>query len=345
MQHSHARALAAVLQAQLPEKQAPAGAAAPVTSLYNVGGAAACEAALRHAQELLVAGAAADAAAASPCLRFNDDLSTRPSWYPPGSAGSGAVADWWRQPPPPQGYAACWWAAPQAAEGGAPEAAAWRQRSIADLRTRVAWALATSASLVSVTDATKLLEQVEPLLTAGSGQDTAAGHTDVQAMACAALLAVLQALAGSEVDLAAAQHLAAACRAAREHLVGDLAAAQGFAVLPGSAVVSAAAFVADGTAIAAFFGKLKKLAAKLPGVTAAAGAAADAATTAVTEVQQAVRAAAAAQAESQRVAATLQLLESSEEGSALWAFEPEFDPQPAVLALVKAQLDTLQACT
>ncbi|GLI65101.1 hypothetical protein VaNZ11_008542 [Volvox africanus] len=64
-------------------------------------------------------------------LRFNWDLSIRPSWLPPGEAGpSAAVLEWWRSRAAGeicgQGYGRCWWAATGSAEAPSSAAAEWR---------------------------------------------------------------------------------------------------------------------------------------------------------------------------------------------------------------------------
>mmetsp|Transcript_22192 Transcript_22192/g.48455 ORF Transcript_22192/g.48455 Transcript_22192/m.48455 type:complete len:480 (+) Transcript_22192:396-1835(+) len=63
-------------------------------------------------------------------LRFNEDLSTRPAWYPPStSAPALAPACWWQQRSslPGHSHSRTWWAATSSAEGPAPEAAEFRQ--------------------------------------------------------------------------------------------------------------------------------------------------------------------------------------------------------------------------
>ncbi|GLC46898.1 hypothetical protein PLESTB_001281700 [Pleodorina starrii] len=66
-------------------------------------------------------------------LRFNWDLSTRPTWLPPCTAGpSAAVAEWWRSRGRGeicgQGYGRCWWSSTSSAESPTcPAAAAWRR--------------------------------------------------------------------------------------------------------------------------------------------------------------------------------------------------------------------------
>ncbi|GFR48749.1 hypothetical protein Agub_g10707 [Astrephomene gubernaculifera] len=64
-------------------------------------------------------------------LRFNWDLSTRPTWLPPCAASpSLQPLEWWRSRASGetrgQGYGRCWWSATSAAEATCPAAAAWR---------------------------------------------------------------------------------------------------------------------------------------------------------------------------------------------------------------------------
>ncbi|KAL4447959.1 hypothetical protein ABPG75_005178 [Micractinium tetrahymenae] len=360
LQHSHARALAAVLQSLLPPRAtATAGSAqpagAPLQSLFPSGTAKGLREALRHARALLVAAAAGSP---GPALRFNEDLATRPSWYPPGSASSEAVTDWWQQADAaqqaqqqPAGYAHCWWAATLAAESSTPEAAAWRSRCLAELKARVAWALAASAPLDSAEDAAALAEQLRPLVTAGGDEAAPVGGCPVlQAAACRAVLGLLQQLAGSEAGeggpgLQAASELASACSAAGKRVAAELAAAQALPLLPGSAITAAAALVADCSSISAVLQRLKKLAGKgKPEVAAAAREAAGAADVAAAEVKAAAAAALAARDQQQCAEAAAQLvrLEGGEEaGARLWGFEPSLEARGVLAALVRAQAAVL----
>lgn len=315
-----------------------------------MGSPGARRAALQQAAALLVAPAAQDGGE-GPRVRFNEDLGTRPAWLPPASASGSAVADWWRQQQQQAGqqqagYAHCWWARPQAAEGAAPEAAAWRQRCLAELCVRVAWALAVSEPLASAADAAALAEQLQPLLAAPA--DAAGEGVALQAAACRALLALLPAVAGGDAtgDAAPAQELSAACSSAAQRIAGELAAVQGLPVLPGGPIAAAAGCAADCGTIATVFGRLKQLAAKAAGTAAAAGSAAEAATEAAADLKAAAAAAVAAQPEEQRVAAALAAAEADgadPDGAPLWAFEPELQPRAAVAALVKAQVQALRA--
>ena len=362
LQHSHARALAAIAQTL----------ASSGSSGNSGGGSPASHVALQHARQLLVAGAVAAAAgneaaggcsggAGGPQLRFNEDLTTRPSWYPPGSAGSGAVADWWQQQQQHQqgqqhpGYAHCWWAEPLAAEGPHPEAAHWRRRCQAELHTRVAWALIASDNLASPSDAAALLEQLQPLLAApgasAAAQQEAAGMV-LQAAGCKAAMALVQALGGSSsAGAEAAMHeLSQACNGTGKQLAAELAGLQGRAVMPGGSMTAAAAAVADSQALAAVCTRLQRLAAAGAGLEAtavAAGKAAEAAQAAVKCVRQAAAALLQAQGEPQMTEQALQLLSECGSGGSgskdvLWGFEPALQVQPAVAALVQAQLAVLQ---
>lgn len=362
LQHSHARALAAVLQSRLPPRSAagaggaqPAGA--PLQSLFPSGTASGLRQALQHAQALLLVP---PFGGAGPTLRFNEDLSTRPSWYPPGSAGSTAVADWWHQADvaqqaqqPPAGYARCWWAATLAAEGGSPEAAAWRSRCLDELRARLAWALAASTQLDSVADAAALAEQLRPLVPAGSGEAAALdGSPALQTVACRGVLVLLQQLAGRAASEAAAgaqaaSKLASACSASSKRAVAELTAVQGLPLLPGSVVTSAAALASDCTSVSAVLRRLKKLAGKgEPEVAAAAGVAASAADAAAAEVRAAAAAVVAACDERTEAAAQLvQLVGGKEAAIQLWGFEPALEAHGTLAALIRAQrvvLDSLK---
>lgn len=345
-----------MLQSLLPPRSAAAAgsaqpAGAPLQSLFPAGTTRGLRQALQHARALLVAAAAGGT---GPALRFNEDLSTRPSWCPPGSASSAAVADWWRQADaaqqaqqPPAGYARCWWAATLAAEGGSPEAASWRSRCLNELRARVAWALAASAALDSAADAAALAEQLGPLVPAGSAEAAALdGSPALQAAACRATLALLQQLAGGAGSdaghgLQAASDLASACSAASKRAAAELAAAQAMPLLPGSAITAAAALVSDCASASAVFQRLKKLAGKgKPELAAAAGEAASAADAAAAEVKAAAAAALAACNHEQRVGAAAQLvqLDGGEEGGArLWGFEPALEARGVLAGLVRTQ--------
>lgn len=368
---------AQALQPASGDKDKPAGGSTTLTSLYRLGSPEARQAALQHARALLLAnspdtaadsaaGGAAGSSPAGPRLCFNEDLSTRPAWFPPALAGGSAVAGWWQaamaggQSAAQQGYASCWWSVPQAAQGETAEAAAWRSGCLAELRVRLAWGLIVSADLASASDAAALAQQVQPLLAAnGSSGGTASGATapaaSLQAAACCALLALLQAVGGdAAADLSSAQQLVEACSAGGQRLAAQLAAVQGLPVLPGSAVSQATALAGDCAAIAAVCSKLQKLASKAATAAAtAAGAAAAAATAAAGEVKQAAKAAAAALEEQQRVQAAVALVEEGgasgdgstgggSEGGQLWGFEPAFEAQPVVAALVRGQLAALR---
>ena len=356
LQHSHARALAAIAQAL-------ATTTTTTTTNSGGGGSSASHAALQHARQLLVAHAAAAAAgkeeasgysggAGGPHLRFNEDLTTRPSWYPPGTAGSGAVADWWQQQQQGQqhpGYAHCWWAEPLAAEGCRPDAAHWRRQCRTQLHTRVAWALIANDSLASASDAAALMEQLQPLLAASEASAAAeqAAGTVLQAAGCKAALAMVQALGGSaSTGAEAAMHeLAEACDGTGKRLAGELADLQGRALMPGGSTTAAAAVLADCQALAAVCTRLQRLAAAAVGLeatAAAAGKAGEAAEAAAKCVSQAAAALLQAQGEQQQTEQALQLLSEcggggsgSEDG--LWGFEPALQVQPAVAALVQAQ--------
>jgi N-terminal acetyltransferase B complex non-catalytic subunit len=361
LQHSHARALAAIAQTLASSGSCGGGDGKPASHV-----------ALQHVRQLLVAGAVAGAAdkeaaascsdgAGGPQLRFNEDLTTRPSWYPPGSAGSGALADWWQQQQQQQrgqqhpGYAHCWWAEPLAAEGPHPEAARWRRRCQTELHTRVAWALITSDSLASPSDAAALLEQLQPLLAApraGAAAEQAAAGMALQAAGCKATMALVQALDGSSTAGAeAAMHeLAQACNGAGKQLAAELAGLRGLAVMPGGPMTAAAAAVADSQALAAVCTRLQRLAATAAGLeatAAAAGKATETAEEAAKCVRQAAAALLQALGEPQMTEQALQLLSECGSGGSgsedvLWGFEPALQVQPAVAALVQAQMAVLQ---
>lgn len=356
LQHSHARALASVLQSQLPSRSAaaagsgqPAGAA--LQSLFPSGTAQGLRQALQHARALLVVPGAG---CAGPTLRFNEDLSTRPSWYPPGSASSAAVADWWRQADAaqqaqelPPGYARCWWAATLAAESGSLAAATWRSRCLGELRALLGWALTVAAPLDSAADAAVLAEQLRPLATAGGDKAAAVdGSAALQAAACRAVLALLHQLAGAVGDgttpgLQAATDLALICSEAGSRSVAELAAAQSLPLLPGSAITTAAALVSDCASVSAVFQRLKKLAGKgRPELAASAGEAARAADASAAEVKAAVAAALGACDHQQRVEAAAQLVQLDGEdgaGPRLWDLEPSLEARSVLAALVSAQ--------
>jgi N-terminal acetyltransferase B complex non-catalytic subunit len=123
------RALAGVSRAWAAREDVGAALAAACARLPL----AECPPAPEAAPAAGAAGAAAPAGAPRR-MRFNQDLTTRPAWYPPSGAAAGlAVADWWqaRSAPgaaaPPLSTARCWWGAPGAAECARPEAQAWRR--------------------------------------------------------------------------------------------------------------------------------------------------------------------------------------------------------------------------
>lgn len=361
----------AVQALQPPANDKPAGGTTSLTSLYRLGSPEARQAALQHARSLLLAsspgaaGAAApDGTATGPQLCFNEDLSTRPAWLPPGLAGGSAVAGWWAaatgggQPAAPQGYSSCWWSVPQAAQGATAAAAAWRSGCLTELCVRLAWALIASADLASASDAAALVQQIQLLLQASnsskssSADEAGAPATSLQATACAAVLALLQAIGGdAAANLAPAEQLAEACSAGGQRLAAQLAAVQALPVLPGNVISQATAFVGECLAIAAVCSKLKKLGGKAAPAAAAAAGAAAAAATAAGEAKKAAAAAAAAVDEEQRVQAALALLEegaasgdsSGGEGGQLWGFEPAFEARPVIAALVRGQLAALRS--
>ena len=362
----------AVQALQPPANDKPAGGTTSLTSLYRLGSPEARQAALQHARSLLLASspgaagaAAADGTATGPQLCFNEDLSTRPAWLPPGLAGGSAVAGWWAaatgggQPAAPQGYSSCWWSVPQAAQGATAAAAAWRSGCLTELCVRLAWALIASADLASASDAAALVQQIQLLLQASnsskssSADEAGAPATSLQATACAAVLALLQAIGGdAAANLAPAEQLAEACSAGGQRLAAQLAAVQALPVLPGNVISQATAFVGECLAIAAVCSKLRKLGSKAaPAAAAAAGGAAAAATAAAGEAKKAAAATAAAVDEEQRVQAALALLEegaasgdsSGGEGGQLWGFEPAFEARPVIAALVRGQLAALRS--
>ena len=364
LQHSHTRALAAVARTLLAEHTSSSSTGSKAGA--GAGGTASQRTGLLHAAQLLAAAAEREVAAGEgrggavggALVRFNEDLSTRPSWYPPGSAAGSAVGDWWQaaaQGQPPPGYARCWWSRPLAAQAASPSGAAWRRRCLAELRVMVALALVTSASLGNAEDAAALLEQLQPLLQ----QPVAAAHqqqqqlagASLQAASCGAVLAVLQALGGAApADVASVQQLAQACSAAARRASAELAAVRDLPVLPGYATSAAAAVMADCRGIAAVCSRLQKLAAAATGqeaMVAATGKAVDAATDAASTVKQAAAAELEAADSEQRVEQVLRLLDSCSggdgDGDALWGFEPVLEAQAVVAALVQAQAAMLQS--
>jgi len=72
-------------------------------------------------------------------LRFNEDLSTRPSWLPPSTAGPSLdLADWWENhaQTPLTGLGDCWWSEVSAAESSAPQAVQYRRGCLETLQRR-----------------------------------------------------------------------------------------------------------------------------------------------------------------------------------------------------------------
>ncbi|KAG2423858.1 hypothetical protein HXX76_015018 [Chlamydomonas incerta] len=109
------------------------GAAAPGSG--GAGAAATSDAALsadaiRAAALAAVKSVKATDVPSKDSLRFNWDLTTRPTWSPPCAAGpSLQPLQWWSSRPAcarAQGYGRRWWSAPSSAEAAVPEAEAWR---------------------------------------------------------------------------------------------------------------------------------------------------------------------------------------------------------------------------
>jgi hypothetical protein len=129
LERSHTRAAGRAERAAAGLRAAAAGGAAT----------------LRAAAEAEVAEAAAEAEAEAEAegevrleqLRFNEDLSTRPAWFPPAAAsGRLALPEWWEGAGPAAGYARCWWSPVAAAEREGPDAEAWRRSQRAALLRR-----------------------------------------------------------------------------------------------------------------------------------------------------------------------------------------------------------------
>eukprot|EP00798_Chlamydomonas_sp_ICE-L_P022019 gene22019-29079_t len=72
-------------------------------------------------------------------LRFNEDLSTRPAWYPPTSEASHlAPTEWWsgRSSSTGQGYGRRWWSGAKSAESSRAEAIALREAKVGAVQRR-----------------------------------------------------------------------------------------------------------------------------------------------------------------------------------------------------------------
>ncbi|GAX81564.1 hypothetical protein CEUSTIGMA_g8992.t1 [Chlamydomonas eustigma] len=87
-------------------------------------------------------------------LRFNEDLTTRPAWYPPSLSPSHLMpAGWWqyRSSVRGQGYGRCWWVQPGCSESSISEpATTWRLRRFRDVR--LAWLVPHVLSFVMEPD-------------------------------------------------------------------------------------------------------------------------------------------------------------------------------------------------
>ena len=121
-------------------------------------------------------------------LRFDEDLATRPAWFPPHLAAvRTGTADWWEAPAggagrqqQQQGYAACWWSEVAAAESRSNPATAWRLGQLAALRRR--WllpaVLAAALTLQPTAADMLLLEQCSQQWEASSSAAAAAAAAE-----------------------------------------------------------------------------------------------------------------------------------------------------------------------
>lgn len=131
---SHSRAVCRAEQALADARQAALDGASALTTALT--------AALTASPQLLPGSEtpALVAPRGGRVLRFNQDLSTLPAWYPPHTASPPhlAPAAWWgaRGDVSGQGYGRRWWAQSGAAEVGVPEAAQMRDALSASVSLR-----------------------------------------------------------------------------------------------------------------------------------------------------------------------------------------------------------------
>eukprot|EP00887_Chlorella_sp_A99_P001333 scaffold14.g1333.t1 len=138
-----------------------------------------------------------------PAVRFDEDVATRPVWFPPhaGPARAG-VAGWWEAADTQQaaawpGFAACWWSGVAAAESRGEAAATWRAGQQAALQRR--WLLPSLLAAVLSKQLGKselaALLRCSQLLSAGTPlADSAAGLLDGLLAALAAAAYPVQAV-------------------------------------------------------------------------------------------------------------------------------------------------------
>lgn len=146
--HSHTRLLGV---AEAVAVSLRAAAVASSAALADAAAAAAAKLAADPLAELVVVQPERQTDAEASCevaalIRFDEDLSTRPCWFPPHTgAARTAVACWWEaalaaadssSPAPQCGFAACWWSEVAAAESRGAAAAAWRACQLAALQRR-----------------------------------------------------------------------------------------------------------------------------------------------------------------------------------------------------------------
>ncbi|KAG2494621.1 hypothetical protein HYH03_007140 [Edaphochlamys debaryana] len=217
-------------------------------------------------------------------LRFNADLACRPTWLPPCPAGpSLQPSSWWRaravgapteggQPSTVngQGYGRRWWTPTAAAEGTAPEAAAWRRGAAAAAAHRwllphaIAGALGASGpKVLPLRDAVERMRALLPDPTpapgaaAGGGpagaRDPDAAVRGLDAQLYGAALAVQDALSSLSAAVGGAADAPASAAAASDVSPADAAssAAAALTALTAAARQAASAAADDVSAAAA----------------------------------------------------------------------------------------------
>ncbi len=105
-------------------------------------------------------------------LRFNEDLSTRPAWYPPSACSTAlAPSDWWQSSHAGQSYGRRWWAATGSAESDDEAAVIVQRGKLRAVRVRWLMPHVLSAALQPGLSSSEQLSHLIETMLSTSGFD------------------------------------------------------------------------------------------------------------------------------------------------------------------------------